>query len=304
MWSAGTFRITPEGIPTYELNPSGNQEMVGLGSWEINYDQGYFLSPDGSRANISFVHRHPHFEIFWVRKGCGVLSWDCEQIRVKAGSLLMVAPGEVHAWKLTENLEGSVLSVSETFTSRANFSLAFRRMTALLQPKSNRYLRLAPLDESLIRSFFENLQSGSDESNFDRRELAKAFLLILLGRIWGADSRTKSAGEAAGSPLALRFQAALIAECPRLASVKEFAQLLGVSRSHLHREVIATTGKAPIEWIHERIIVEAKRLLTHTKSPHSEIARLLGFKNASYFGSYFRSHTHQSPAEFRLKRSA
>jgi AraC-like DNA-binding protein len=305
MWSAANFRISPAGIPTYELADKPPAKVAGLSSWEINYDQGYSNSPGGLRFDISFVHRHPHFEIFWIRRGHGTIAWDCEQVEVGPRTLLVVAPGEVHAWIQTQELEGSALAVSETFTASSNFFLPFSQLTSLLGPKVSRKLTLSPADEALVGSFFANLQAEGTPAHFDRREMAKALLLLLLGRIQGRQTLLAPERRAAvESPLAREFQRALLTECPRLATVKEFAQLLKVSRSHLHEEVLHATGRRPSELIRERIIVEAKRLLVHTRCQPAEIARTLGFKNTTDFKAYFRLHARQSPAEYQARRSA
>ena len=304
MWTASTFRVAPEAIPTFQLAPSEGAGTEGFRIWDLRYNKGYHVHPNGTRVPISFVHRHPHFEIFWVRSGRAILAWDCERVSVGAGSLLVVAPGEVHSWSQTDQLEGAALSVAEAFTSNANFTLPFSRLASHLEPRASRNIKLLPADQFLVRSFFESLLAPEDSCQFHRPEVAKALLVILFSRFNAGREPSRHEWERAASPVAFRFQTALLTECPRLVSVKEFAQLLGVSRSHLHREVLESTGRSPSELIRERIVMEAKRLLTHTQSPHTEIARLLGFRSASYFGAYFRAHTNLSPAEYRLKRSA
>jgi AraC-like DNA-binding protein len=272
----------------------------------FRYHDGFALTDDGAPGyRIAFRHRHPHFEIFWFNRGQGLIERDCDLIRVEAKTLLILGPGDIHHWKETHHLEGSLLAVSEAFTSGSNFSLPFRELTAFLQPNGSRSIQLSPSEDNLIRNVFEIIRDYDDQSNFDQTEVLKALLLILFSKINGFYvGRGAHHAAAAGNPLTRDFKQALLTECPRLASVKEFADHLKVSRSYLHRTVLQDTGVAPSDLIRDRIVFEAKRLLLHTASTPTEIAEHLGFRSASYFSSFFQRHAKQSPREFRTSRVA
>jgi AraC-like DNA-binding protein len=49
----------------------------------------------------------------------------------------------------------------------------------------------------------------------------------------------------------------------------------------------------------DRMILEIKRLLTHTDMGISEIAYHLNFADQSYFSKYFKKLTNQTPLSFR-----
>jgi AraC-like DNA-binding protein len=291
-----------ETIPIYELQPDLGG-IAGFRVWDFKYHDGIATAPDGKRASIAFRHRHPHFEIFWVRKGRGVLALEREIIEVSPRSLLIIGPGDVHFWTETQRLEGATVAVSELFTSASNFSLPFSQLTSFLQPNGSRIIRLSPLEDALIGNVFEIIKdSGDVGSNFDQHEVLKALLLILFSKIHGFHvGRGASNTDLAVTPLARDFKQALLTECPRLTTVKEFADHLKVSRSYLHRAVLHDTGRTPSDLIRDRIVFEAKRLLLHTDNSLKEIAQHLGFRNASYFSSFFRRHTELSPKSFRSK---
>lgn len=57
--------------------------------------------------------------------------------------------------------------------------------------------------------------------------------------------------------------------------------------------------KSPLQIIHDRIILEAKRLLIYTDKSAKEIAYEIGFEDASHLSRMFKKHTSFSPSEFK-----
>ncbi len=58
-------------------------------------------------------------------------------------------------------------------------------------------------------------------------------------------------------------------------------------------------GKSPLQIIHERIVLEAKRLLYYTDKSTKEIAYELGFEDASHLSRLFKKNTGVSPKMFK-----
>lgn len=56
---------------------------------------------------------------------------------------------------------------------------------------------------------------------------------------------------------------------------------------------------SPLQIIHERIILEAKRLLIYTDKTAKEIAYEVGFEDASHLSRLFKKHTTFSPSDFK-----
>ena len=293
-----------EDVPVYALPPASAGELAGFKYWDFQYHDGYSLRVDGGRFHIAGRHCHPHFEIFWIRRGSGSFYRNGELIEVGPRTLLVVGPGEVHYWRRSEHLEGAILSVSELFTSAFNFSLPFSELASFLQPHGTRMVRLNAGEDDHLRSFFRLLEHPGDSPNFDQADVIKALLLLLFGRLKGIYAAPSGRPEEAPGLLTRRFEKALLTEFPRLVTVKEFAQHLEISRSYLHRAVLRDTGRSPSRLIHERIVDEGKRLLLHTTDSPARIAQHLGFTSASYFSRFFRRHTDLNPREFRSRSAA
>lgn len=81
-------------------------------------------------------------------------------------------------------------------------------------------------------------------------------------------------------------------------SVSFYAEKLFKSPKTLSNN-FAKLNRSPLQIIHQRIVLEAKRLLTYTDKSAKEIAYDIGFEDASHLSRLFKKYTSQSPSEFK-----
>lgn len=82
-------------------------------------------------------------------------------------------------------------------------------------------------------------------------------------------------------------------------SVSYYAQLMSKSPKTLSNLFAIYNHKTPSQVIQERILIEARRLLSYTDQPVKQIAYELGFEDISYFSNFFKKHIRLSPVDFR-----
>ena len=81
----------------------------------------------------------------------------------------------------------------------------------------------------------------------------------------------------------------------------EYAQRLNISTAYLNECIKHTTGFSVSHFIHDRVILEAKRLLYHTNKSVKEIAFELGYEDYPYFSKLFTKVAGMSAITFRNK---
>lgn len=78
-----------------------------------------------------------------------------------------------------------------------------------------------------------------------------------------------------------------------------YAGKLDISSKRLNQILKDKLGKTGTQIIHDRIILEAKRLIIHSEHTIKEIAYELGFSDRPYFSRFFKKQTAQTAEEFQ-----
>ena len=86
-------------------------------------------------------------------------------------------------------------------------------------------------------------------------------------------------------------------------SLAELAQQSGLSPFHFARLFRQATGESPHQYVVNRRIETAQRLLKETDLPLSQIALMTGFSSQSHFTRTLTSHLGQPPRQYRLRHS-
>jgi AraC family transcriptional regulator len=89
-----------------------------------------------------------------------------------------------------------------------------------------------------------------------------------------------------------------LAETARF-DARELARLCRVSTRQLERDLRRQLGRTPQDWLNERRIIAAERLLISGLQVKA-VAFELGFKQASHFCRQFKSWRRMTPSEFAL----
>ena len=97
----------------------------------------------------------------------------------------------------------------------------------------------------------------------------------------------------------LKFMDDLQVYACRERNVSFYADRCCVSPKHFSKMVRLASGKVPVSLIKDRVIVEAKALLSSTQMSVREIADTLHFQSDSFFCRYFRQRTGMTPTAFR-----
>lgn len=78
-----------------------------------------------------------------------------------------------------------------------------------------------------------------------------------------------------------------------------YSGALGVSPDHLSRICKKVTGQSALDLLHDRLMLEARRLLAYTPMSIAEVALQLGYEDPAYFSKFFTRHIGDTPSAYR-----
>lgn len=85
--------------------------------------------------------------------------------------------------------------------------------------------------------------------------------------------------------------------------VSFYADRLCISAKYLSHVVKDISGRQPMEWIRDYVLLNAKTLLRSGQYSVQQVSELLAFPNPSFFGKYFREHVGCTPREYQMQGS-
>jgi len=251
-------------------------------------------------THLHTPHRHSFFHFIVFTKGKGTHTIDFTTYPVKPFQAYFMIPGQVHGWQFDTIPEGYIVNFSENFfrslllnpdyLSRFDFFSGVSDDGVLMLPAAIQQPCIELL-ESIIHDVNENKQI----TDLVRTRLLQFFLLI--------DQALERPGQKnipqQKQALLQSFRRLIGSNYKTLRLPKEYADLLYVTPNHLNALCQDLTGKTAGELIRDRIILEAKRLLTNAGMTSAEIAYELSFQDNSYFNRFFKKYTGTTPDVFR-----
>lgn len=280
-------------IPVYHLKPD---EVTGNKYFRIyNYKGSLPIDPD-----MLLPHRKGHYMIAFIRQASGARQWiDMTPYVIKDNAIYFTGPNQIILKEEFKHLWSTGIAFTSEFLSiHDNASLS--RLPLIQNPQNGHELLLSLHDIDFIEDILEKMNAEYQNPGEWQQRMLAAHLTVLLTYLSRLYTEQFKAEEPSADKLLLKRYLAKIDDYFReVHEVSEYASQLNISAGHLSEVVKIQSGRPAIKHIHERLIVEARRLLFHTKSTSKEIAFDLGFNDASYFNRFFKRETGVTPAEYR-----
>ncbi|MFK7925089.1 MAG: helix-turn-helix transcriptional regulator [Bacteroidia bacterium] len=245
-------------------------------------------------------HQHTYFQFLWFEQA-GQHYVDYEVIEHPAQSLIFLKPGQVHHFCPESANEGRLFHFNELFLHRLREDQTLAFHYALFYDPRPLRLCLTPEISAKIATLTTWMESELDEkSDYYRDQLYYLFhaFLVMIERLWQAQNPDPKVLDEDWQQVRAFQQ--LVEQClDKFFNLGELSSKLGLSEKTLRRVCKARLGLTPANWIHQRRILEAKRLLSNTSLSSKEVGFQLGFEQATYFSKYFKKHTGLTPKSFQ-----
>lgn len=290
-----------EQIPVYD-NCSMNKDLGGDNDFLIEKFSSYL---EKHYQHLHFPHRHTFYHLVLFTKGSGSHNIDFTKFDVKLFQIYFMIPGQVHSWHFESETDGFIINFSENLFRSFLLNPNYLERFSFFSGVSEEGVCQLPLEihEAVIKLFeaMTALNGGSRENRSDMFRLLLLQLFILIDNS-GPSGSTRSAPQQKLT-LLRGFRRLIDAHYRSIHLPKEYADLLYVTPNHLNALCQDLLGRTAGELVRDRLLLEAKRLLTNAKMTVTEIAYDLNFKDNAYFSRFFKKNTGVTPEEFRRQFS-
>lgn len=238
-------------------------------------------------------HSHEYNEMLLFVEGGGIHNIDFKEYKIERNSIHLLAAGSLHWLERGMKSEGFAIVYKDQF--------------------------LHKLQQYHEKIDFAEIFSRSEVINLNKKETEEFNLIIQ--EIWNNKANSEYILSLIGvllTKIVLTFFPNESVETKRVPmdktlvemitlinkhykerlSTAEYAQKLHISISTLQRKAKAYTGKSITALQQERLLKEAKKLLTYPETSIKEVAWELGFHEVAHFSNWFKKLTHTAPAQY------
>ena len=251
--------------------------------------------------NLYAAHRHTFYHVVFFTDGAGSHNIDFEDFEVKPNQIYFMIPGQVHSWAFEGFTDGYIINFSESFFQSFLLNAAYcENFTFFSGDVHDAVINLSGDVAGKIKRLFEDIIKEWESSPAQTTDLMRVLMLQLFILVNRVSAGSSSKGPASYNQTLLKnFQKLVETHYKRLKLPKDYAGLLYITPNHLNAVCKDLVGLQAGEIIRNRVILEAKRLLTNPKLTITEIALELNFNDNSYFTKFFRKTEEVTPEEFR-----
>jgi AraC family transcriptional regulator, transcriptional activator of pobA len=247
-------------------------------------------------------HRHTYHEILFIEEGQGFHEIDFHSYGIQGAGMHFLTPGQVHLLTFSTSFQGYIVAFSEDFYTFYNpLNLPLSQMPFFQPVRKQPILALSEKDKHYFHNILENMVGDHLDDSTDQTLIGR-YLGVMLHKCAVLSQKQSHAVEAAAiaaPELVGRFQELVEKNFRQMHEVQQYAQQLAVSPDYLSKITKKFLGIPSQEYILDKLLLEAKRLLVFTSLSSKEIAYHINIEDPSYFSRIFKKKTGLTPNEYR-----
>lgn len=242
---------------------------------------------------LQYIHRDNYYIFAYMKAGYAKGIIDFETYHIYGPAIFFILPGQMH--NLIKYDSDSWILLVDKALVRTEYEYILQSISVKSGIIPDR-LHMQDLDDCM--SMLDRRMRG--QNTFD--EITLSLISIYTGIIAEICSKGIK-NDMKGRPFIIMSQfRALVSSCLKtMKSPSDYARELNITPAYLNEITNRISGQTATEYIQNEIIIQAKRMLFHTRMNIKEIAIELGYEDWSYFTRLFTRKTSMTPTQFRMK---
>ena len=238
------------------------------------------------------LHSHPHYEIYFLKKGSRSFFLSDALLNLHAPILIVIPPHTLH------KTEGGPF---ERYNVNVSPNYLDDFQTEVLKSKSLRTIKLQPNETEKFTELFEEMIENEKRQKYGENIVKSLFSynVYSISKLGDGESHPKHTSKNAIPPLVLKVIDYLNKNYAEKQTLEDIAETFFVSKATLMYNFKKYMDCSLIDFLLSIRIAKAKELLLNTKKSVEEISELCGFSSSNYFGLIFKRKENLSPANYR-----
>ncbi len=252
-------------------------------------------------APFVWPHKHSFYEILWIRKGAAKHFVDNQELDLSADTIYFMSPGQTHHFEKYEAVNGdSIMFTEEFFIWNFTNKEALQQLSFLDNSYKSPNIKLDSQTKGVLEPLLKLLYAEFKRPDYSKLAISSMLYVFLnsLQRVY-RDQRDNNHLPSNYLAIFNDFKRMVEQHYKAQEQLSVYASELCITAHHLNEVVKNVTGKTAGEFVRDRLLLEAKRMLVQSHLQIGQIAHELGFKDFSYFSRHFKKHNKLSPEQYR-----
>ncbi len=240
------------------------------------------------------------YSVYWIKEGKGTYYIDFKKYDFQDNVVFFLSPGQVFSIDSEKIKTAYKINFTKDFYCIQTHDKAVACNGVLFNNVyETPFVKPCEKDVEKLTFILNNLEEEFKREDVAQYDMLQSYLkqfIILSVRIQKEVSPVKNDVE---TKLFKDFSLLVEQNYKKMHSVTDYAERLGLSPKSLTKNFHRVGVQSPSDFIKDRILLEAKRMLLYTNVTVKEIAYDLGYNDAAYFTRFFTKAENKSPLQFR-----
>ena len=249
---------------------------------------------------IALTSIDEHIKILFIPKNA-IIQVDFQEFKMETDALLFINPKVII--KPCETVDGQLIYFNRDFycieihdQEVACDGILYNNVFEIP------FIALDDIQSNDIQKIIQDIQSEMTNEDASTEEMLRILLKLIIlksTRIWKQQHQLADNNQQSDVQFLRKFSKLVEQHYKTHHTVADYAELLFVTPKNLSKKIGLLSKSTPNDIIKDRIILESKRLLAHTKMTVKEIAYSLNYEDDAYFVRFFTKQAGLSPVSFR-----
>lgn len=277
-----------------------------INTHSLNHPLGFRFLKFSDPIDFNYLdpHRHNCWEIIIFCSGNGTHTIDFRTWPYEENTIHFIQPYQVHLLEdKSLHADGAVLMFEESY-----FQNTLENKKFLITLNNLQFSDSCPILK-MDRKHFDHLwkilgliAEDAKKPGVLKRQILKNYLNIVLCKClkhFPPSPEKSEFNPPHDLDLMLKFKRMVEVHFRKVRKVRAYAEMLYCTDKKLRRVCKTYTGMTPLNYIHDKIINEARRIMVYDNESMNQIAWKFGFTDPSHFSIFFKRNTGMSPGQFR-----